>query len=310
MAMAKDLSVLIPARSEQFLVNTIDDVLAHAELSTEVIAVLDGYWPDPPISDRNNLTLIHVTDPIGQRGATNLAARASTAKYIMKIDAHCSVDQGFDRKLIAPYEDNTLTQDVTTIPRLYNLHAFDWLCSCGKRFYQADPVDSCPICASTTFTQSLVWKPRMDRRTDFGRFDNEMHWQYWRAYERRKESGGTISELLSSIGACFLMPRTRFLDLDGLDEAHGFWGQFGTEVSCKSWLSGGRQVVNKRTWYSHLFRVGKLRFPYHLSGEAQERARIYSRDLWLNDKWPLATRPLSWLIDHFAPIPTWHPEAK
>ena len=307
---AKDLSVLIPARCEQWLPNTIDDVLSNAECDTECIVVLDGYWPDPPIADRPNLTLIHVTEPIGQRGATNLAARASNAKYIMKLDAHCAVDNGFDRKLIAPYEDNTLAQDVTTIPRMYNLHVFNWLCpTCNKQYYQADPIATCP-CGSTTFTQSVVWKPRMDRRTDFGRFDNEMHWQYWKSYERRKESGGTIAELLSSIGACFFMPRARFFDLGCLDEAHGFWGQFGTEIACKSWLSGGRQVVNKRTWYSHFFRVGQLKFPYPLSGNAQERARIYSRDLWLNDKWPSAKRPLSWLIDHFKPVPTWNDEAK
>jgi hypothetical protein len=111
---------------------------------------------------------------------------------------------------------------------------------------------------------------------------------------------------MSSVGACFFMHRERFFELDGLDEAHGFWGQFGTEVACKSWLSGGRQVVNKRTWFAHMFRVGKLKFPYPLSGEAQERARIYSRDLWLNNKWSKQTRPLQWLIDKFAPVPDWN----
>jgi len=42
----------------------------------------------------------------------------------------------------------------------------------------------------------------------------------------------------------------KVLELEGLDERHGFWGQFGTEISCKSWLSGGRQVVNKKTWFA------------------------------------------------------------
>ncbi len=31
-----------------------------------------------------------------------------------------------------------------------------------------------------------------------------------------------------------------------------------------------------------------------------------SRDLWLNNKWPLQTRPLAWLIEKFAPTPGWH----
>lgn len=301
----RDLSVLIPARNEQFLVNTIDDVLNNAEADTECIVVLDGYWPDPPIADRRNLTIIHVTDPIGQRGAINLAAHASQAKFVMKLDAHCALDKGFDRKLIADCEP-----DWTVIPRMYNLHVFDWVCnSCSKRFYQADPVDACP-CGCASFSQSLVWKPRMDRRTDFGRFDNEMHWQYWHRYQRRPETRPEIVDVMSSVGASFFMHRNRFFELGGLDEAHGFWGQFGTEISCKSWLSGGKQVVNKKTWFSHFFRVGKLKFPYEISGDAQERARIYSRDLWLNDKWPLAKYPLSWLIEKFKPIPGWHEGAR
>ena len=38
----KDLSILIPARNEQFLKRTIDDILENIEADTEIIAVLDG----------------------------------------------------------------------------------------------------------------------------------------------------------------------------------------------------------------------------------------------------------------------------
>ena len=34
----KDLSILIPARSEMFLSRTIEDILQHIEADTEVIA--------------------------------------------------------------------------------------------------------------------------------------------------------------------------------------------------------------------------------------------------------------------------------
>jgi len=306
--MAKDLSVLIPARNEIFLAKTIENVLDNAEADTEVIAVLDGYWPDPPIQDRKNVVFIHVTDPIGQRGATNIAARASKAKFVMKLDAHCAVDKGFDRKLMADCEP-----DWTVIPRMYNLHAFDWECpSCHKIYYQADKPSACACgVPSDSLEMKIVWQPRLDRKTDFGRFDNTLHWQYWRRYHhRRPDANQDIADVMSSVGACFLMHRDHYLALDGLDEGHGFWGQVGTEVACKSWLSGGRQVVNKKTWFSHLFRVGTMKFPYPLSGNAQERARVYSRDLWLNDKWPKAVHPLSWLIDKFKPIPSWHEGAK
>ena len=44
----------------------------------EVIAVLDGYWPDPPIQDDKRVTLIHHVESIGQRQAINEAAVEET----------------------------------------------------------------------------------------------------------------------------------------------------------------------------------------------------------------------------------------
>lgn len=307
---AKALSVIIPAREEEWLDRTVDDILSKIECDTEVIAVLDGYLPSPPISaNSSKFRWLYYRDPIGQRGATNEGVKFSEAKYVMKIDAHCSVDQGFDRKLIEPYETGEIGMDTTTIPRMFRFHVFDWVCSkCNARYYQADPVENCK-CGRKEFVKDVVWKPRMEKgATDFGRFDHTLRWQYWTRYTRRRpeEEKKQITDVMSSIGACFLMPRQRYIDIDGFDEAHGFWGNYGVEIACKSFLSGGRQVVNKRTWYSHFFRNGKLKFPYPISGNAQERAWNYSRDLWFNNRWPKQVRPLSWLIEKFAPVRDWH----
>ena len=305
---AKLLSVIIPARNEKYLPNTIDDVLTHSSADTEVIAILDGTWPDPPLTDRERVTLIKTPTSIGQRASVNLGARVSEAEFVMKLDAHCAVDQDFDLKLAEPYHNRKLSADTTTIPRLYNLHVFDWICeACELNFYQADHPGTCN-CGSTAFTEKLVWTPRWHKKTDYMCFDHEMHFQYWYKYHRHHSTRGDLSDLLSSNGPCFFMPRQRFYDIEGLDEKHGSWGQFGTEVACKSWLSGGRQVVNKSTWFAHYFRVGKLKFPYHISGNAQERAREYSRNLWLNNNWSKQVRPLSWLIEKFAPVKYWHDE--
>ena len=298
---AKDLSVLIPARNEVWLARTIRAVLEAAEADTEVIAVLDGCEPAGPLPDDPRVRILHYDKPIGQRGATNAAAQASTARYVMKADAHCAFDQGFDRKLMADYEP-----DQTVVPRMYRLHVFDWVCpKCSERYYQADPVPACK-CGGTEFVIEEVWKPRWEKApTDFARFDATLHFKYWRKYNRRPEAQADIADVMSFVGACWFMSRERYWDLEGLDEGHGFWGQVGTEVACKSWLSGGRLVVNKRTWFAHFFRVGKLKFPYHISGEAQERARIYSRDLWFNNRWHKQVRPLRWLVDKFSPVPDW-----
>lgn len=152
----------------------------------------------------------------------------------------------------------------------------------------------------------MVWKPRWNRRSDFMRFDSNLHFQYWRDYEHRLQAQGDIADTMCFVGAAFFMERSRFWELGGLDETHGSWGQMGVEMSCKSWLSGGRLVVNKKTWFAHLFRTQPgFGFPYPISGDEQERAREYSRDLWLSDKWTGAVHPFEWLIEKFAPVPNW-----
>jgi hypothetical protein len=155
----------------------------------------------------------------------------------------------------------------------------------------------------------MVWQRRKNRVTDFWRFDEQLKFAYWRAYGQRPEARADIADTMSSIGACFFMQRARYWELEGLDEAHGYWGQVGTELACKSWLSGGRQVVNKKTWFAHMFRTGKgFGFPYHLSGKQVGRARKRSKQLWLGNSWPKAKHDLQWLVDKFAPVPGWHDE--
>lgn len=313
-----DLAVLIPARNEMFLAKTVENVLANMRGHTEIIAVLDGYMPDPPVVDHERVTLMHYAQPIGQRAATNVAARCTDARYVMKLDGHCAVDEGFDVKLVRA--GDALGRTVTQIPRMYNLHAFDWVCrACGHRTYQGRTPTSCDRCHKAQgFTRDIVWKPRRHKRTDFARFDANLHFQYWlknketgeSAYEDRPQvkAEGDIADTMTSIGACFVMARDRFFELGGLDEAHGSWGQFGVEIALKSWLSGGRHVVNKKTWFAHMFRTqgGDFGFPYEISGSDQEKARSYSQNLWLKDAWPLATRKLQWVLDKFAPVPGWH----
>lgn len=295
-----DLSVLITARNEEFLARTVDGIMKNKRGKTEVIVILDGTWADPALEDHEDLTIVYHPVSVGQRVAINEAARLSKAKFIMKLDAHCIVDEGFDVKLMADCE-----YDWTVIPRMYNLHAFDWVCiNCGFRHYQGPKID-CEKCHSE-MKREIVWQPRWHKQSDFMRFDQDLHFQYWGDFKNRPEAQGDIADTMSNLGACFFMHRQRYWDMGGLDEEHGSWGQFGTEISCKTWLSGGRQVVNKKTWYSHLFRTQPgFNFPYPQSQKQIEHAREHSKDMWRNNKWPKAVHTLDWLIQKFAPVPGW-----
>lgn len=282
-------------RNEEFMGRTIDDVLANSKGDTKVIAILDGYWPDPPLPDNPRVTIIHHTDPVGQRAAFNEGARLSKAKYIMKLDAHCSVAKGFDVQLMSDIK----RRNWTLVPAMWNLHAFDWECAgCKKKYYQADRPDKC--CGE--FKKVMVWKPRERRITTSWCFDSKLRFQYWRS----RKTKGKIFETMSCIGACWFIHREQHDNLEGLDENTGSWGQVGTEIACKSWLSGGKLLTDTNTWFAHMFRTnGNFSFPYKISGNDQKRARQYSRDLWLNNKWPKQKHKLEWLVERFSPVPGW-----
>ena len=55
--MKYDLSILIPARCEEFLSLTIEDILKNKRGKTEIIVVLDGDIADPPIEQHEDVTV-------------------------------------------------------------------------------------------------------------------------------------------------------------------------------------------------------------------------------------------------------------
>ena len=303
---AKDLSILIPARNEEFLARTVEDIVANIEADTEVIVVFDGAWADPPIVQHERVNVVYLPESIGQRAATNLAARLSKAKYLMKVDAHCSFDKGFDRKLIADMQD-----DWTVVPIMRNLHAFNWLCACGFEHYQ-DKGELCPECGKK-MEKKMIWEPRRGTRNHSYCFDSEPHFQYFGDYRKRPEflEAGELTETMSLQGSCFMLTREKYWELDICDESFGSWGSQGIEVAVKTWLSGGKVICNHKTWYAHMFRTKSQNgfgFPYPQSGKQVDSAKKMARDLFFNNKWDKAIRPLSWLVEKFMPVPGWTQE--
>ncbi len=300
-----DLSILIPARNEMFLGRTIEDILANSEGNTEVIPVLDGYKPEPALTPDPRVTLIYNPQSIGQRAATNQAAKLSKAKYIMKVDAHCSFDKGFDRKMLEAIAGH---DDWTMAPLMKNLHAFDWVCENGHRRYQG-PSGPCLECGKET-TRDVVWQAKRSPNSVSYCFDSQPHFQYFGEFAKRPAGQGEITPTMSLQGSCFMITREKYWELGVCDEAFGGWGSQGIEVATKTWLSGGAVMVNKKTWYAHMFRTqgGDFGFPYPISGSDQEKAKNYARDLFFNDNWPKQVRPLSWLVEKFWPIKGWTEE--
>lgn len=300
----KDLSILIPARQEMFLARTIEDILANIEADTEIIVVLDGAWADPPVKEHERVTVVYLPEAVGQRAATNIACRLSKAKYVMKVDAHCAFDKGFDRKMIAEMHD-----DWTMVPTMRNLWAFDWKCyHCGKRTYQGPTPEKCVDCGRTDrLKRKMLWIGKERPQSNSFCFDSEPHFQYFNEYSKRPEGKGDITETMSLQGSCFMLTRKKYWELNISDESFGSWGSQGIEVACKTWLSGGKVMVNHKTWYAHMFRTqgGDFSFPYPQKESKVQAAKKYAKDLFFNDKWDKQIHPLSWLVEKFWPVPGW-----
>jgi hypothetical protein len=220
----------------------------------------------------------------------------------MKCDAHCSFDKGFDVKLMADMQD-----DWTVVPMMYNLHAFDLVCECGHRRYQG-PSDPCEKCGKP-MTREMIWKPRKNRCTWCWHFDKDLRFQYTGKANKTPKGKGDIVETMSLLGACWMLTREKYWELNICDEEHGSWGQQGTEVAAKTWLSGGKLMCNRKTWFAHMFRTqgGDFGFPYPISGKQVDKARKYSKKLWFGNEWPLAKHDLNWLLKKFNP-PGWEEE--
>ena len=160
-----ELSILIPSRNEMWLARTIEDILENMEADTEIIATLDGSWAAPSLDQHERVNVIYVPDAVGQRAATNLAAKLARGKYVMKVDGHCSFDKGFDVKMLEAFVEID-DDNVTMIPIMRNLWCFDWKChSCGKRTYQGPtPTRPCDgvkrdktVCGAVNYKRRMVW---------------------------------------------------------------------------------------------------------------------------------------------------------
>lgn len=300
---AKDLSILIPACKEEFLKDTVEDILRNIEADTEVIVVVDKEWPNPPLEAHERLTIVYNKNPLGQRGATNMACRLSEAKYVAKTDAHCAFDKGFDRKLIEAMEGH---DDWTIAPVMRNMHVFNWRCmDCGDETYQGPTPEGCKNCNVNTpdrFEKVIKWYAKPSPNSSAFKFTpNRLQFKYFGSLKKKQlESSDHIVESMSLQGSFFMLSREKYWELNICDESWGGWGQQGTEVALKTWLSGGRVVVNLDTWYAHMFRTQSgFAFPWGNPGKQQDKARKTSWELFYKNQWDKQVRGLSWLVERF-----------
>jgi hypothetical protein len=106
------------------------------------------------------------------------------------------------------------------------------------------------------------------------------------------------------------MPREFFKKLGLYDvERYGTFSNEFQEVGLKAWLSGGRVVVNKKTWYAHLHKGKKYGRGWPLGRHDADQAAQYTKKWVTDEAWDeRQVRPFKWLIHKFWPVPGWPAE--
>lgn len=286
------LSVIIPSRNVpewKYIHKTVDDLFAKAKGDIEVIVVQDGYSPTPALTPRDNLIIIPHRESMGMRPSINEGVAAAKGKYIMKCDDHCMFAEGFDVALAADCDDNWLA-----VPSRYSLDGENW-----KRKY--GPIDYLYLC----------YPYHLDNQFGFGFHGKKWHGE--RGYEggyfdrEKKLRAIKVDDMLTFQGSCWFMTKEYYLKIGGMQQYGYKDHQEAQELGFKVWLSGGRCVVNKNTWYAHLHKGPAHGRGYRIFRHNMIKSQIYSAKLWMANGWNGQIRKLKWLIekDNWWPLERW-----
>ena len=272
------VSVIIPSRNEMFLQKTVADLLVKATGDIEVIAVLDGYWPVPPLTEDKRLIQLHRGTALGLRAGVNAAASVARGEYLMKCDGHCMFGEGWDEILKADCEDNWVV-----VPRRFSLDAENWK-------PQKEPID-----------YEHIFFPHA-HPDDLG-----LHARPWMERSRDRKDI-LIDEDMSFQGYSWFMSMKHFKRLGGLSE-EGYLTFMGEpqEIHFKTQLgsSEGKLMRNKKTWFAHLHKGKQYGRGYHMAQSERINGNAYSFDFWWNNRWTERVHDIDWLFEKFWPIPSW-----
>ena len=274
------VSVIIPARNEQFLRQTTEELLSKATGEIEIIICLDGYYPPDTLSDER-VKYLHKEKSDGMRNAINSCVEVAKGDFIMKIDGHCMVSKGYDEALA-----NCCEKDWVIIPTRKRLDAENWCIQETKKLdieamYLGYPDDEDGWGGAGM--NGKVWNDKIIKNKDI-RLDDEIGFQ----------------------GSCWFMHRDYFYFLELMDnENYGTFGKEPQEIGLKCWLSGGMVKRNKDVFYAHLHKGKRYGRGYPLDKRDFDKATKYCNKFCSNQGWHKQTRTFKSLIDHFSPMPEW-----
>jgi glycosyltransferase involved in cell wall biosynthesis len=269
------VSVIIPARKEPYIRETLKDVMDNAEGDIEIILVLDGDIPDYKLPKDKRLRIYRNSKVQGLRPCLNAAINVAKGKFILKMDAHCTIGEGWDKILKSDCEDNWIvTWSIKDMP----------LVDAMRYVYPFHPV----------YNPRLTARPWPERAAQF---EDE-----------------PLVEDMSYQGSMWFMHREHWKRIGGMDpdDGYGTFGEEPQEIGLKTQLGPweGKVMRNKNTWYAHWSKpMSHWRTDPEIAGrvpdEEFKRANDWAFDYWWNNRWDKQIHDFQWLVDKFWPLPDW-----
>lgn len=195
--MSEMVSVLIADLFEEHLRETMDNMLATAAEPIEMLVRCDDAGD-------------------GMRACLNRMAADAQGKYLFKLDGHCLLTPGWDKRLKEVCAD----ENDMAVCRIRELRETPQLEMTEKGF------------------GFVTLKPDLSIKA-IGDFEPD---------------DPDIAETCASIGCGWMIHKSRYHQLEGCDESLGRYGNLGAEWALKIWLSGGRTLVPRDVLCGHLFR--------------------------------------------------------
>lgn len=282
------LSVILPAYKEPYLQKTIDSLLGNSELGDqiEVLPVWDSPEHAFPLTADPRVKVITLRQRWGMRACINAGISEAKGEFIIKTDAHCVYQIGFDRAMVESYkEPNWLV-----IPSRFRVDEEKWEMKNKGRYLGVN--------------YHYLYYDAPNSNGDLG----------MGALVLSKESPDRIDDTMTFQGSCWMADRKYFLEkvgwLDDRTETYGSFAGEYIEVGLKYWLNGGEIKVNKDIHYGHL---SKCKHHYNNrvfckslknNWKNQQQLTWIARH-WRNDEEPGMKYPFAWLIEKFQPLPGW-----
>jgi glycosyltransferase involved in cell wall biosynthesis len=243
------LSVIIPSWKDPLLIPTIDSLLVGSGLGDqlEIIAVLDGYWPEFELRGDPRVRYIHLGKNRGMRGAINAGVEAARGEFIMRTDEHCMFAPGFDKVMTHHCRHN-------------------WIMTARRYFLDPKKWEVMDI-------------PYVDYEKLVIQGGVKFAGQRWPSRDRARRYR-KVDTTMAMQGSVWVMPRQWWIDVIGelQTEGYGPLYQDSHEMIFKTWQAGGHMVLCKKTWFAHRHRSFSRTHNY---GRAEALPGWkYSLDVW------------------------------